>query len=72
MTYGLTPRFSPPPGVLDLYNGEWIVERMHGERYLIGKRQEIIIVIKDLCGHRIVLYEDISGRIFATATIPVP
>jgi len=33
---------------------------MQGGRYLIRKRQEIVIVIEDLCGHRIVLHGEVT------------
>jgi len=33
---------------------------MQGGRYLIRKRQEIIIVVEDLCSHRIVLCGEVT------------
>jgi hypothetical protein len=66
--YGLTPRLSPSPGVLDLYDSEKIVKGVQGERYLIRKRQEIIIIIEDLDGHRKVLFERVTRNSLSSDT----
>ena len=68
--HGLTPGFSALPGVLDLRNGERAIRVVRGERYLIGERQEIIIVIEELQGPRIILGEGVTGEIFDSAAIP--
>ena len=59
---GLTPRFSPRPGVSDLYKGEGVASGVLDGQYLIGKRQEIIVVIEKLDGQRIVLNKDVKGK----------
>lgn len=56
--------------MLNLHNGERIVEGLQSERYLIRKCQEIIIVIEDLRGHRIVLREGVAGKIFDSGRNP--
>jgi hypothetical protein len=70
VAHGLTPRFFPRPGVFDLYNGETTVKGIQGEYYLIRKRQEVIIIIEDSRGHRIVLREGIVGKSFDWGTNP--
>ena len=56
----LTLRPSSPLGVLDLSDGEWIVRGVQGEQYLVGKRQDIVIVIEHLHCHHTVLREGVT------------
>ena len=59
--HGLTPRFSPLPGVLDLYNSEGIAGMAQRERpYLIGERQDVVVITEDLDGHRKVLHKGVT------------
>ena len=62
---GLTPPASPLPDELDLRDGEKFAKGVWGKRYLVGKRQEIIVVTEYLNGHRIVLHEGITSEAFA-------
>ena len=54
MGHGLTPCFSPRPCVLDL----------------VGKRQDVIVVIENLHAFRIVLGEGVTGESFDSVTDP--
>jgi len=67
---GPTPRFSSLPGVLDLRKGEKIARRVRDERYLVGKRQNIIVVIEYLHSPRVVLSEGVTGESFDSVTNP--
>ena len=70
MAYELTPRFPSHPSVVDLCSGEHIAEGVWGEWYLVRKRQEIIIVIEELDGPRVVLREGVIGESFDSVMNP--
>ena len=70
--HGLTPRFSPLPGVLDLYRCERIANLVGGKRYLIGKRQDVIVEAEGLDGPFIVLHKGVTGEAPTRSRIPIP
>jgi len=69
---GLTPRFSPRPGVLDLQTVKEIAKLVWEKVYLIGKRQEIIIVTNELDGQRVVLRKGSMGNFRLGHESPYP
>ena len=69
---GLTPRFSPLPGILDLYNGEIMAKAVWSKQHLIGERQEIIVITEKLNGQREVLRKDITEETSNRSRIRIP
>ena len=45
---------------------------IQGGGYLVRERQEVIIIIEDLRGHRIVLCSRVTGQNSAQSRSPIP
>ena len=69
---GLTPCFSPLPGVLDLCNGKRIAKVAWDKRYLIGEGQEIVVVTEELNSERVVLVKGITRKASNRSRIHIP
>ena len=70
--HGLTPRFSSVPSVLNLRNDERIVGAEQGGQYLVRKRQDVVVVIEELQGPRVVLGEGVTVETLTRSRISIP
>ena len=59
---GLTPRLSPCPSILDLYDGEGNATVICDRQYLIGERQQVIVETEELDSPHVVLHEGVTGK----------